>query len=275
MHLQNLPKRIAVALTATLIPVAAATASEPTFPENASSRGHGVDELFWLATWSGTVAFAIVVGILIYCIVAFRARPGHRAVFDRGEGRGARTFSAVFAAVVFVVLDVNLAVKDHYVYEEMYGSPPAEEESLVVECLAKQYEWHFRYAGKDGAFGTADDLYTINDLRVPSDRSTVVWIKSMDVIHSFFVPNFRTKQDAVPGMFTMIWLHPAKEGVFDIACAELCGQGHYDMNATVTVQPRDAFDAWIQKQQVEVEEYGLPGAAGEFWPAYGSRKGRP
>ncbi len=261
----------AAAAAGVLAAAESALAGGPLFPGDAATNASGVDSLFWMATWMGAVAFALVVAILAWCMIAYRARPGHRAVYATGETKGARTFTGVFALGVFCILDVSLAIKDHAVHAEMYGEPPAEAEANVVECLARQFEWRFRWPGADGRFGglesdpaATDDVTSVNILRIPDDRPTILRLRSIDVIHSFFLPHFRTKQDAVPGMFTSIVIRPksvaemAAAGLpvnaegrheFDVACAELCGLGHYSMDkGRVIVLPRAEYDAWLAAQ---------------------------
>lgn len=259
----------------------AAILAEGAFPVDAASNAKGVDELFWLATILGAIAFAAVIAIIAWSVVAYRARPGHRAEYDHGESPRARIVTAVFAVCVFVGLDVVLAIKDHGVYEEMYGDRPAlvaavaDGRALEVQCLAKQFEWLFRYPGKDGKFGTDDDLRS-PVLVVPSDRVTVIRLRSIDVIHSFFIPNWRTKQDAVPGMTTTTTIHPgpAATGEWDIACAELCGMGHYKMQGRLQVKSPADFAAWTAAQEKEIEEYGASTEAEEFWAQYEKRGGK-
>ena len=107
------------------------------------------------------------------------------------------------------------------------------------------FEWRIRYAGADQQIGTPDDIFVVNDLHVPVDEDVVLQVQSQDVLHSFFLPNMRLKQDLVPGMRQFVWFRPNQEGVFDLACAELCGWGHYKMRGRLTVESREEFDAWL------------------------------
>jgi cytochrome c oxidase subunit 2 len=259
----------AAPLPALLLAAAAEGGPAGVFPPDAGARSAGVDELFWLATNLGAVAFAAVVAILVFAAVAWRARPGHRAAYATGEGSRARWATGIFALGVFVGFDVVLAVKDHRVWEAIYGDAARleAEGALRVQVLARQFEWFFRYPGKDGVFGTADDLCT-RTLVIPDDRPALLRLRSLDVIHSFFLPHWRTKQDAVPGMTTMLPVHPRRggTGTFEIVCAELCGMGHYLMRGTMEVRDREGFEAWIREQEKEVAVYGP--ADGEFWGRY-------
>ncbi|MEX0820055.1 MAG: cytochrome c oxidase subunit II [Pirellulaceae bacterium] len=123
----------------------------------------------------------------------------------------------------------------------------------LVEVTGRQFEWRLRYAGADGEIGTPDDLYVVNDLHLPVNEEIVIAIKSEDVLHSFFLPNLRIKQDIVPGMKQFVWFRANQTGVFDVVCAELCGWGHYKMRGRMTIESREKFDAWLQ-QQIEEQE---------------------
>jgi len=121
------------------------------------------------------------------------------------------------------------------------------DDSAEVEVTGRQFEWRIRYAGPDGSLGTPDDLYTVNDLHLPVDEEAVIAIKSMDVLHSFFLPNVRVKHDVVPGMKQYVWFTPTQEGQYDIVCAELCGWGHYKMKGRMTVESRAEYEAWLKE----------------------------
>ncbi len=117
--------------------------------------------------------------------------------------------------------------------------------------MAKQFEWNATYPGADGEFGTGDDFTTRNLLQIPVHRPVVVILASEDVIHSFFVPQFRVKHDAVPGMTARVWFEATATGEYTIACAELCGLGHYRMGARVVVQEQDEYERWLADQAAD------------------------
>jgi len=128
--------------------------------------------------------------------------------------------------------------------------------------IGQQFEWKFRLAGEDGTFGTEDDVTTTNKLLVPVNRPVVCDLRSKEAIHSFFLPNFRVKQDVLPGMTTSIYFTPVKEGKFEIACAELCGLGHYRMRGRLYVVPDEEFADW--KRQT-VEDFGADLESWTLW----------
>ena len=125
----------------------------------------------------------------------------------------------------------------------------------LAEVTGRQFEWRIRYAGADNVIGTPDDVVAVNELHLPVYEELVLSIKSEDVLHSFFLPNLRIKQDVVPGMQQYVWFQANRTGEFDIVCAELCGWGHYKMRGRLVFETREKFDEWLAeayaKQQLD------------------------
>lgn len=130
----------------------------------------------------------------------------------------------------------------------------------IAEITGRQFEWRIRYAGKDGVIGTEDDVLNVNDLHLPINEDVVLLIKSQDVLHSFFLPHLRVKQDVVPGMQQFVWFKANRAGKYDIVCAELCGWGHYKMRGRLTIESRAQFDKWLQKSfdEQQVSSFAPP-----------------
>lgn len=213
-------------------------------PEDISKAGHWIDGLFYLAFWLTLVTFMIVIAILGYFLIRYRAKEGQRSTYINGENSRARMLTVIFSIVVFIVIDVNLAFHDHVAWEHAIGGP-VEGNPLKIEILAQQFAWNIRYAGADGVFNTPDDVVSVNQMHVPVDRPVILSMRSKDVIHSFFLPNVRVKQDVVPGMMTQMKFHPIKMGEYDIACAEHCGLGHYRMRGMLKIETAQDFDKWL------------------------------
>ncbi len=154
------------------------------------------------------------------------------------------------------------------VWGKVYG--PIPDNATHVEIVGKQFEWMVRYPGKDGKFGkthpkfvhptdnpigldendpAAQDDVLASTLTLPAQRPIAVRIRSHDVLHSFSIPEFRIKQDAVPGFTAIVQFVPTTPGLFEISCAQICGMGHYKMRTTVTVKSPGEFDAWMKSQQ--------------------------
>ena len=214
------------------------------FPENVSVYGDQVDHLFLVILGITGVIFVLVEGALVFFVIRYRAREGRRAFYLHGS----HTAEIIWTVIPALIL-TWLGFSSQRVWARIRGTPPPHQ--VEIEVTAQQFAWNIRYAGPDGRLHTDDDLLTINQLHLPVDQVVLVDITSQDVIHSFFLPQFRVKQDAVPGLKSHIWLQATKPGDFEIVCAELCGLGHYRMRGFVTIESPDAFQAWLKQTQAE------------------------
>jgi cytochrome c oxidase subunit 2 len=232
------------------------------FPEQISQVAKQIDDLFWY-TSAYTLGAAILVFVILGFFVVRYYRKFHpRPYYTHGTSRGALLLTAVLAVTVFLALDVNFAYQDHKVWMAMFGNPPALKDSLPIEIMPEQFAWNIRYAGPDGLFATTDDVVTINELHVPAGKPVHVQLTSKDVIHSFFLPNLRIKQDAIPGMITAIYFLAERVGQYNIACAQHCGLGHYRMKGEFVVDAPSDFDAWLKQK---AGEQGEPTTWGWSW----------
>jgi cytochrome c oxidase subunit 2 len=212
-------------------------------PDAGSTFAGPIDTLFLAILIITGIAFVLVeVGIVTF-VIRYRARPGRKAFYTHGSTRAEVIWTAI-PAVTMVALGL---ISNHYwVIIKDKKSVPANAYRIGVH--AKQFEWQMTYPGADGKLGTADDFTVRNQLHVKVNQPTAVELSSEDVIHSFFVPEFRVKQDAVPGLHITAWFQATKTGEFEIGCAELCGMGHYKMRARVFVHTPDEFTAWMAQQ---------------------------
>lgn len=225
-------------------------------PTDLSLEGHRIDDAFNYTCTLITVYFALVVGVMAYCLYAFRERPGHRAHYTHGNEPRHLVLTFLLAASVFVFIDTKLVHKALEDVTEVFWAFPSGKDVVRIEIRAQQFEWHARYPGPDGAFNTADDVERINELHLPVGRPVVFQLRSKDVVHSFFLPSFRLKQDVVPGRTTRMWVQARTAGACEIVCAQLCGLGHYRMRGQVTVEEGPAFDAWVAREsKAAAEEY--------------------
>jgi cytochrome c oxidase subunit 2 len=235
-------------------------------PPVASEEGARVDSLIrYLLFATGSV---LVAGATALVAFVWRYGRGAPSPAPRSDPRLERWWSVVPVLGMAVIAEVGVLVKGLPVWKRVYGAPPPG--ALVVEVHAQQFEWWVRYAGPDGVFGRRDlrlldptanplglvpddpagrdDVVVRNVLRLPAGRPVHVKLRSRDVLHSFSIPEFRVKQDVVPGMVTAISFVPSRPGTYQIACAELCGLGHYRMGARVIVQQVEEFQAWSEAQ---------------------------
>ena len=155
------------------------------------------------------------------------------------------------------------------VWNNIKAQVPADKDAVRMEIVAEQFGWNIHYAGPDGKLGrrkielvhfsnpigldredpaSADDVVMGNEIRLPVDKTVIIDLLSKDVIHSFFVPEFRIKQDAMPGMKIPMWITPTKVGKYEITCAQLCGFAHSLMRGDVYVQTQEEFDAWYKSR---------------------------
>ena len=202
-----------------------------------------IDRIYYLILVITGIAFVVVEVALIWFLIKYRARPGRRAHYTHGSARAEIVWTSVPAVVV-----VMIGILSGGVWKHIRGRDSVPPGAHPVAVHAQQFEWNVTYAGVDGQLGTEDDFTLRNELRVPTERPVVVNLTAEDVIHSFFIPDFRVKQDAVPGMDIRVWFEVTQPGEYPLACAELCGLGHYRMGARVVALPPDEYDAWVAEQ---------------------------
>jgi cytochrome c oxidase subunit 2 len=212
-------------------------------PASASTYAGDIDFIYYVILAITGIAFVVVEIGLLWFVFRYRARPGGRARYIHGSMRAEMIWTAVPAITV-----VALGIMSSRVWTEVKGRRSVPDGALAYDLTAQQFEWHFTHAGPDGRLDTPDDVQLRNQLHVPVHRPVLLRMQSEDVIHSFFVPAFRVKQDIVPGMVTQVWFEATQTGTYEIACAELCGLGHYRMGATVTVHSPDDFREWQAAQ---------------------------
>lgn len=214
-------------------------------PENVSTYGGDVDSVFALIYWVGLVWFVITLGTFGVFLVLYRRRQGRRAFYITGEPLRQAAWILVPCAIV-LALDFWIDWRSAPAWAKVKGqSPPAE---LTIQVTGRQFFWEVVYPGPDGKFGTGDDRQFNNEIHVPVGRPVRLVLKSGDVVHSFFAPNLRFKQDMVPGRLTGGWFEATKPGRYELPCAELCGIGHSMMNGSLYVHPPEEYQAWVKQQ---------------------------
>jgi cytochrome c oxidase subunit 2 len=218
------------------------------FPENVSTFGGDVDGIFWLIFYITTVWFFITEGLIVYFIFRYRRRPGRKAVYAAGDTWSQLAWVLAPLAIV-VVLDLIIDIRGADVWAKVKLQRPASD--IVVRAVGKQFNWEFVYPGADGKFDTDDDLKTDNELHVPVSKPIHILLTSKDVIHSFFLPHFRLKQDAMPGREIPVWFEATKMGNFEIPCAELCGFGHSGMKGMLFVHSDEEYLKWLKDKAVQ------------------------
>lgn len=213
-----------------------------------SQEGSRVTTLFVYATTVSAAVFAIVV----LSVVVFVLRGARRKVAPAGGGEHNLMAGALaVAGLTFLLLDLPLVSAAQKDLAEVYGRIPGGPDVVRVEVLAQQWAWNFRLAGNDRAFGTPDDVVSLNVLRVPEGRPVVLNLRSKDVLHAFFVPALRLKHDAHPAGTTRTWFAVREPGTYEIACSQFCGFAHYKMRGTLEVLPAPAYARWHAEESAE------------------------
>ncbi len=209
-------------------------------PENVSTFGAEIDSLLYLTYYITGAVFILVTVLMVLFLVMFRHREGRRAVYSHGN----TTMEIIWTVVPAIILLV-LAFMSVSTWTKVKANAPPSDFNLQV--TAKQFNWEILYPGPDGKFGTQDDFTVENEMHVPVNKVVRIILKSKDVIHSFFLPNLRLKQDAVPGMDILVWFEATKTGKYELPCAELCGFGHSGMLGWLYVDTPEDYEKWVKE----------------------------
>jgi cytochrome c oxidase subunit 2 len=215
------------------------------FPENISTYGADLDGVFFLIYYIVGFWFVLSELAILYFLVRYRRQEGQKAEYVRGD-RWRQLVWILAPAAVVMVLDLGIDAAGARVWEEVKTERPKAD--LHLNVTAKQFEWLITYPGADGQLGTDDDFKRDTELHVPTGKNVVVTLRSEDVVHSFFLPNVRLKQDVVPGRAIDVWFNVIKPGTYELACAELCGLGHYNMRGLLVVHTPEDFARWTSEQ---------------------------
>jgi cytochrome c oxidase subunit II len=203
------------------------------FPEQGSSDAHKIDTLYDVLMWTSVPIFVLVMAVAIYSVIRFRAKPG-----DMGDGapiHGNAKLEVIWVLIPFVIVSVLAA----YAWIVLDDIEEPQKGELRVHVFGQQFTWSYEYRGKDGKPIRSTELV------LPVNKPVRFDISTRDVIHSFWIPDFRLKSDAVPGITTKWRATPTKIGRHDVVCAELCGAGHAAMRASARVVSQAEFDKWL------------------------------
>jgi cytochrome c oxidase subunit 2 len=212
-------------------------------PEGLSTYAGEIDTVFYVIYYITGLVFLLVSALLMLFLIRYRYKPGQRAIYSHGNAALELVWTAIPAAVFIILFLVSQSTWAKIKYRDTMPRGDVE-----VRVTAKQFQWDVLYPGPDGKFDTADDKTIAGELHVPVNKVVRVYLQAEDVIHSFFVPVFRLKQDAVPGHTIPAWFEATRTGRFEMPCAELCGPGHSGMKGWITVHTDDEYQQWVQQQ---------------------------
>ena len=245
-------------------------------PHAASTHAGQVDSLIG---WVHLLMLVLFVGwgiFFFFILVRFRRRRNPKANYEGTHSHLSRYVEGA-VAVIEIVLLFGLSVP---VWARQIANPTPVEEALTIRVVGQQFAWNIHYPGADGVFGATsvdlvdaesnpvgvdrddvmakDDIVAVNQLHIPVDTAIRIELRSFDVVHSFFLPEMRVKQDAIPGMIIPLSFTATETGEWEIACAQLCGLGHYRMRGFFTVHDQAGYDAWMAKQAAALEAATQP-----------------
>ncbi len=236
------------------------------FPPAGSDHGVGVQRMLWYTLGVTGLFFVLGHGALAYVVGRFSWRPVETVPQTHGR-RWEWGVALATALLMGVSAEGGVLALGLPVWQLYYGAPPRD--ALTVEVTGRQFFWVVRYPGPDGRFGRTspdrvtvdnpvgldtldpaarDDVVLLNELHLPVGRPVRVLIRALDTLHSFFLREFRLKQDAVPGMTIQVWFTPRMTGTFEIACNQICGLGHYRMRGFLYVEEPETFEQWLAEQ---------------------------
>ncbi len=226
-----------------------------------------MDNMISLTFWITGFVYVVILLFVAYCVYKFRYREGRVAAYEPENHKLETWLTVVTSLGVAALLAPGLVVWFQFV--------TVPEAATEVEVVGQQWSWSFRLPGADGKLGTADnrlisddnvlginpeDPYGQDDIVIDGDdlhlavgQPVKMLLRSVDVLHNFYVPEFRAKMDMVPGMITYYWMEPTRVGTYDVLCAELCGTGHAYMRGTVLIDADEDYALWISEQTTFAE----------------------
>lgn len=224
-----------------------------------SPLGARIDDLFYLILVITGVTFIGVMGVLGYILWTFGGGTRARGRFTHGSHTLEVIWSIVPAGILLFIALYQMDVWAQFRVKTLFDQDALAKP--LAEVSARQFEWRIRYPAPGKVLQDTpqpDDLYTVNDLHAPAGRPVVIRLRSEDVLHSFYLPHLRIKQDAVPGLVIPVWFQCDKVGVHELVCAELCGWGHYKMRGQLTAQRDEDFNKYLKELSNAQFDDGVP-----------------
>jgi cytochrome c oxidase subunit 2 len=236
-------------------------------PIAASTYARDIDFGIRLIHWAMLTIFVLWSIFFVYLLIRYKRREGIPA--EREPEHHGIISTSLIPDILVMVFEIGLIFFYALpVWSKIKTQFPAEKDANRIDIIAEQFAWNVHYPGADGKFGkrdlekihfsnpigldhddpdAADDIVIANEIHVPLGKPTLIRLTSKDVIHSFWIPEFRIKQDAVPGMTIPVWVEPDRAGVYELSCAQLCGFAHSLMRAEVVAQTPEDYEAWLKK----------------------------
>jgi len=207
---------------------------------SASTVGPEIDRLYNLVLWITGVVFVLTEAALIYFCFRYRERPGQKAHATHGNTTAEMIWTAIPAAIM-----IALGFMSQNLWAKLRQPKNFPEPEIVVNVLAEQWLWHFKYDGPQGQIDVQ------NDFHIPVGKKVHFILNSQDVIHGFYLPELRINQDAVPGITSSVWVEVTRAGTYELRCTQFCGTNHYQMKGSITAETPEEFQAWLKGAKAE------------------------
>jgi cytochrome c oxidase subunit 2 len=237
-------------------------------PVQASTYASKIDHTLMILHAAMVIIFVIWGFYMTYCLLRYRSKKSPTGAYSHHT-----PLSSYIPDIIILLFDMWLVfIIGIPLWAHIKEDLPKPENATVVRIVSEQFTWTMHYPGPDGKFGAVksalmnadnplgldekdpnakDDFFSVNALYAPLGKPILIDLTSKDVIHSLFIPEFRIKQDAVPGMKVPVWVEPTQTGQFEIGCAQLCGTGHYKMRGDVFIQTPENYQTWVESKLKE------------------------
>ena len=235
----------------------------PWYWTDVASNWGSMDDTITLTFWIGGGVFIAVCLFMVYCVIKFSYKEGRKAEYKPEDKKLEIILTIATTLGVAALLAPGLIVWNQFIN--------VPKNAIHVDVMAWQWGWQYRLPGEDGKLGSTkvvnindsnpfgiiledpngkDDVLIQSDvLHIKNNRPVKILLRSVDVLHNWYVPQFRAKMDAVPGTITYYWFEPNKVGEYEVLCAEYCGVGHYGMRGRVFVKSEKDYENWLQEQE--------------------------
>ena len=235
----------------------------PWYWTDIASNWGSMDDTITLTFWVGGVVFITVCLFMIYCVFKFSYKEERRAEYKPEDNKLEKILTIATTLGVIALLAPGLIIWNQFVN--------VPKNAIEIDVMAWQWGWQYRLPGEDGKLGNTkvvnindnnpfgiilddpngkdDVLIQSEEINLQNNRPVKILLRSVDVLHNWYVPQFRAKMDAVPGVVTFYWFEPNKVGEYEVLCAEYCGIGHYAMRGSVLVKDEQDYKNWLQEQE--------------------------
>jgi cytochrome c oxidase subunit II len=215
-------------------------------PPSVSTFGPELDSIYYFILWVTGVIFFLTEAALIYFSIRYRRRKGQTAHYTHGN-----TVVEIVWTTIPALLLIYMGIVSQDLWAQIRQPSRFPPNPIVIKAVGEQWLWQFKYAGDDGEFNTEDDISVHNSIHIPINTPVRFDGTAQDVIHGFYVPDFRLHQNVVPGLITPMWVEANKTGTYEIRCTQFCGTNHYEMKGQITVDTPEDYKAWLTSVKAE------------------------